>query len=489
MGGIPVMRQGGARSSAPQLRALGTIMVASLAFLIVYPPPSALVNTLFLATVAAAALEFARRASGRERWWIAYVALVPWAYIVLVPWTYFSWRGDWTVLHHNIDPHLPRSWGVHLAALVGITFGALISLVLRRRDSHKQLTPYSPVRLRPRRLNLLMGALLLVYGASFVFAGRPLAALWKLSGTVVYGIDVDESTGLLFLDQSLDVGIIVLLVYAAGRRFLHKWPSRVEIGWLLLYALLALGSGVRERLFFLVLGWAVVQFGPEFHGLSRQRPRRVVALVVSALALVATVQLSPLIAEKRARVDTADASPLRRAIKTTEVIGSGEALLTNTVQLGVLGGRSYTELPWLFIPRRFSDSKEGPASDSLVRERLSRTAGLSAPLWFEAGLNYGYLGVFGFMSIYAFTAVLFLRRLRRQQSRLAAAGFSLGAVWLLLSYVTLSRLTLFQAIVGILAALLGIGLGSTTLRWKRSGRALPGSVLSGRASIRLTESG
>ena len=460
------MRNSYRQISRPPFVLIASIILA-VAVGIVHFPFSPLLISIVCAFAGCAAIEFARNIARNERWWIAYVAVLPWIVIVLLPWSYYASEGSWTILGHRIDTGLPLTWRMHVVALLGLTFGTLVGLAVRLPRLKANCTSSGPLHLRERRLNVTMGGLLAVYLMSFVLADRPLAALWKLSGTVAYGRDVDSATGLLFLDLSLVTATLTLVVYAASRRVLHRSPTCNELGWLAVYAALSLGSGIRGRFFLLALGWGIVQFIPEFTGILRQRPRRIIALLGGACAFVVVVQAAGIIADQRVRLDTTDDSAVRRAIESTEVLGSSEALLSSNVEFGELAGSSYSGLPGLFIPARLSGvPKQGPSADELMRDRLALHAGYSAPLWIEPALNYRGPGALTFSFLYAFLTVLWLRWMRQRGARFAVAATAVGPVWVLVSYVALSRLTLFQALVATTATIIGVRLGSRTVKWR-----------------------
>lgn len=458
----------------------GLVLFSAAASTFIESLPMAIV--LFSTIVAGATIEVGRRLAGRERWWIAYLSFGPWLVLVPVPWTFFAVYGDWRVVGLRIDTDLPHTWGVHLVALVGFTLGTLGALAVPtpRRNRKGDQRPIG--RLRVNRLNGIMALLVAIYMVSFAIADRPLSALWKLSGSVVYGADVDAGTGLLVLDLSLVAASVTLLIFSCGRRSLCARPVPAEVGWLALCIVLALGSGVRGRLFLLVIGWGLVQFIPGIEAARRSRTSRSVAVLAGIIGLVLALQATAIIADERVRVSQRGETVARRAVESTEVIGSAEALLRTNVQLGVLGGQSYMELPKLLVPAKVTGGeKKGPAGDELLRHHLSADAGYSAPLWFEAALNYEGVGVFIFSLVFAFGGATILRRLRRRTSDFALAALALGPVWSLVSYTALKRLTLFQALVTTAASIIGIWLGSKTIH--RGGGRRVSSALRGVTAV------
>jgi hypothetical protein len=141
-----------------------------------------------------------------------------------------------------------------------------------------------------------------------------------------------------------------------------------------------------------------------------------------------------------------DAPPASELIDTTvdslDVVGTAEVLFQR-VRPGELAGESYTQLPQLFLPRRFAPDKQSPIADDLVRTQLIESSGFSAPLWIEPVLNFGTAGALVFGMLYALVAVLALQWLALTTRTVPTALALLGPVWLMLSYQLLSRLTAF----------------------------------------------
>jgi hypothetical protein len=67
--------------------------------------------------------------------------------------------------------------------------------------------------------------------------------------------------------------------------------------------------------------------------------------------------------------------------------------------LPLLDGRSYTQLPALFVPRVLAHSKPLPALAGEINAVTSPGVGAAVPLWSEADMNFGIIGLvaFGFL--------------------------------------------------------------------------------------------
>lgn len=370
----------------------------------------------------------------------ALAPLIAWGGVVLLPWTYFWLHGPWVRVQTQIDPALAASWHYHVLALAGLTAGIISSLVLGRRRWPQTEQP----TVNWQRVSLYIGAAVGLYLVSFLVARRPLAALWRVSGRVTYAANVDQSTAFGILDVMTVAGVTVLLVATAARRMRRYLPTRAEVVWLVLLGILTLGSGVRARLYFLGLGWLILQFGP-LMAVGRSGVKKTMLIVSVAAVAVVGLSVAGSLSESRARVNL-HASTTRVAIQGTDVIGPAEILFERDGAPGMLAGQSYKELPRELLPKRVvGKDKPAPAADLQMR-RLDRTAGYSAPLWIEAVLNYGAKGALAFGFAYGAAATWLRRRMRADPHRLARTFALLGPVWVLVDYMVLSRLTALQLI-------------------------------------------
>jgi hypothetical protein len=92
-------------------------------------------------------------------------------------------------------------------------------------------------------------------------------------------------------------------------------------------------------------------------------------------------------------------------------IGSLERIATNSIDIatpyaaihqqqpGLLLGESYLQLPMLFLPKAIVGGKALPAMVSLIQAVTLPGTGAAVPLWAEADVNFGLIGLLGFGAI------------------------------------------------------------------------------------------
>jgi hypothetical protein len=302
-----------------------------------------------------------------------------------------------------------------------------------------------------------------LYFVSFILAKRPIAALWRLSGEVRYFDRLDRATPFAIFDYMIVVATGTLLVGAAARRMTSTRPDPAEVTWLVLLSAITLGSGARSRLYVIFIGWLLIQYSP--HIATRRGLNRAFAVAAAALVVLMSLVAAGSISELRSRTtSTRSDSTLATGIRGLDVIGSSEVLFANGARPGMLRGQSYLELPALLLPRKIvGPTKANPAADELMRSTVNPVAGLAAPLWIESTLNFGSNGTLVFGSMYAWIATRSLCFCRRARGRFGLAVSLMGPVWVLVGYLVLSRLTIFQLLVTVGALLGGAVLASRTL--------------------------
>lgn len=380
-------------------------------------------------------------------WWVAHVALAPWPAIVLLPWVEHKIiAGSWVIAQTPLyDLDLPSTRRFHLVALVGFVAGSCLALFVgqriagaRRGDAKRQ-----PIQIYWRAVLALFSAALAAFLLSFRLADRPITALWRLGGDIIYSQNVDDTQRLSILDLAPIAAIGVILAAAAVRRRERSRPSALEMALLGVLMILLLGEGNRFRLYLLVFGWLLIQFGPLLGRRQGRATRVAIVTIICGPLLVVSSFLTVQIAALRSGQDAPPASDvLQVAVDSVDVVGTAEVLFQR-VRPGELAGESYTQLPGLFLPRRFVPDKQSPVADELVRTQLIESSGFSAPLWIEPVLNFGTAGGLVFALLYAFGAVLALQWLVLSTRTVPTALALLGPVWLMLSYQLLSRLTTF----------------------------------------------
>jgi len=424
------------------------------------PNPLLITVAIFVAVVAL--FEAVRRTKAATvPMWISYISLVPWAAIVLLPWLFSTLRGSWIRLGSHVDVALPHTFKFHLLALIGLAVGTVPALL---RPSQTVVAARPAVRWRV--VSVVIVGCLLLYAVSFFLAGRSASALWKLGGSVAYYERTDAGTRIAVLDFMPTVATVVLLVAATVRRTRRSYPAGVETFWLTVLSLLALGSGVRARLYLLVLGWLMVQFAPVLSHPVRAGVKRAAVVLGGLCVAVAAIWVAGPISQLRSGQVANSQAPIEVAVQGLDVVSTGEALFARGAEPGMLRGKSYTEIPTLLLPRRVvGEAKPNPAADVLMREVVDARAGYAAPLWFESALNFGATGVVLFGTAYSwlFGSIL---QLRRPNSRFLSAMQLLGPVWVLASYIVLSHLTMLHLIATMGSILVGVAVAARSLRWE-----------------------
>jgi hypothetical protein len=416
-----------------------------------------------------------RQAVPAVPWWTAHVTIIPWATIVFPPWIFFVTEGRWSLLGVPLSLSLSHTWTIHFLALLGLTLGAAIAILPSRP---RVLADAEGVNWS--KVSLCIAGAMALYFVSFLLAQRPLAALWRLSGEIRYFDNPDQATGIGVLDYMTTVSTGILLVAAAVRRRDHALPTMTEVGWLLLLTVITLGSGSRGRLYLVVVGWLLIQTRPVFTRASAVG--RAWLTVAGAALVILALSLAGTISVLRTRgAEGLEGTSVELAIRGFDVIGSGELLAMRGGTPGMLNGRSYTEFPKLLIPRRYVGAEKiTPSADALFRDRIDANAGFSAPFWFEPMLNFGKTGVFLFSAAFSCVAVTLLRRSSdRVGNRFAACVHRLGPVWVLLGYLSLSRVTSLQLLLTVGSMVGGVYVGSRCVR-SVSTNSLPRFVSSGR---------
>jgi hypothetical protein len=335
----------------------------------------------------------------------------------------------------------------------------------------------------------VMVGILFLYAMSFVLAGRGASALWKLGGSVAYYEQTDAATRVAVLDFMPTIATVVLLVTATVRRRQRSLPTWVEVFWLIVLSVLALGSGVRARLYLLVLGWLMVQFGPVLANATRSAVKKGAVIMGAAVVVGGGLWVAGPISQLRSGQAVGSESPFDVAIQGLDVVSTGEALFARGAESGMLKGKSYSEIPALLLPRRLvGETKPNPAADVLMRELVDAGAGYAGPLWLESALNFGSVSVVLFGAAYSWVFVRILQ-VRRPRSRFITSVQLLGPVWVLASYIVLSHLTILHLIATIGAMLVGVAVAAASLRWERERPGEDDTVAISRTVVGLSPGG
>lgn len=422
-------------------------------------------TNLVLATVAYSAsvlvIEGVRRGRPtRPPWWVAHVNHVPWGLLVLLPWVYWTLApGEWWAVNaarHTLAD-LPLSTPYHLGALAGFTLGVIVAMLAQSRMSPRFDGTLSVPTIRWHIVAVSVFGALALYVLAFLVADRPLASMWRLGGEFLYGVESGTETAPLYLEFALLSAVSVLLVATAARRARLRNPRPLEVVLLSVLSLTLLGRGARNWLYLLVLGWVILQVIPYLHP-ERNRARTAVVMALLCLGLIGGVgYATTVLAQVRVGQSAEGLDPIREAVRSVDVIGSTEVLLQRLGSDTILGGESYRELPFLFVPRRLYPDKPHPSADSLMRSYLGETSGYSSPWWMEPALNYGLIGALAGSALYAWLiGALLLLLLRARRPSLRMTPTLVGPLLPIFNYQLMARLTTFQLVITAGAFAIGL---------------------------------
>jgi hypothetical protein len=136
-------------------------------------------------------------------------------------------------------------------------------------------------------------------------------------------------------------------------------------------------------------------------------------------------------------------------------------------QPGLLLGESYLQLPRLFVPQVIMGNKSLPAMSLIIQAVTVPGTGAAVPLWAEADVNFGLIGLLGFGAILG-SFVSRSDTADRRRMETAAMAAATGAVFA----SVLSRSLMFFALYEFAAIVLPIWMLS---RW-RPRHGTPGSA-------------
>ena len=403
----------------------------------------------------------------RVPWWVVQTLTLPWVALVIVPWTARVAADRWQVgvEWEPVGLGLPLTWWVNLLALVGFAVGTLVMTCgVAAVSATRWPAPTGRVRAAPAAGAFTL--IVLAFLASYVVAGRPFGALWRLSGEYFYSQAVDTRTSFGPLDLAPTVAVAFVVALAGLRRGYRRSPTAIELIALALTILVTLGSGIRSRFLLLVLGWVFVQCFPPRSGADGDRPAnggRPVAVMMCGIALTGSFVGLGLMANARGHsgAGTASNQSLVTAVDSLDVIGSSELLVARGAQLGSLHGVSYTELPSKLVPKIATAGQKQKATVlQLVDDHLDPRVGYSAPYWMESALNFGPGGTLIFCFVFAAALVRTQLAALSSRRRIAQVHNHVGPVVLLLTYELISRLSSEQLLFTAGSWLFGAWLAS-----------------------------
>lgn len=411
---------------------------------------------------------------GEVAWWTPQILVAPWVALVIVPWTIRLHYDRWPVGNEGVlsDLSLPYTWSLNTVALIGFSLGS--SAALRGGSNPDRLRTVDQ-KLVTKYFAVLAAGFL----ASFLVAGRPLGSFWRLSGQYDFSSKVDTRPSLGPLDILPTSAVIFVVVIAGMRRSYRRSPTAIELVALVVTAVVTLGSGARFRFMLLVIGWIIVQFVPAWtQSKRRYRPMQVFILcgVILGGGFLTLGIIGDAGSPRRAESSASTFPDLvETGVDSIDVVGSAELLVARGATPGLLGGRSYYELPNRLLPKAVvGDENRTPPSVLIIQDYLDKNSGYSAAYWLESALNFGRWGTFLFCAALAFGAVRILVWAQFSTNGIGIATYLLGPAVLFVMYQLLSRIATEQMLQTFASIVLGIWLGVRTFNDRCAGGGVDG---------------
>jgi hypothetical protein len=224
---------------------------------------------------------------------------------------------------------------------------------------------------------------------------RPLPAAIAQSAT---------SVNYQFLNAGIDVSIGAAIA-ASGLLGLKAYRLRV-LALIVLNLFLYTTIGFRYRIVVTLIGVFAVLTTTRRPNEGRRAPRSQRMKVVLVGVTVTTVAFF-VVAVYRGNHESSHFAVTASSFD----IGSLERITTNSIDIatpyaaihqqqpGLLLGESYLQLPMLFLPKVIMGGKGLPAMVSLIQAVTLPGTGAAVPLWAEADVNFGLIGLLGFGAI------------------------------------------------------------------------------------------
>jgi hypothetical protein len=202
-----------------------------------------------------------------------------------------------------------------------------------------------------------------------------------------------------FLSAGIDVSIGAAIA-AASLLSLKAYRLRV-LALIVLNLFLYTTIGFKYRIVVTLIGvfavWAAARPHRGRPALRSRRMKVVVAGVVVTTAMFFVVQVYRGNHESSTVVTASsfDGSSLERIATSSIDIATPYAAI-HEQHFGLLLGESYLQLPMLFVPKAITGHKALPAMSSLIQAVTVPGTGAAVPLWAEADVNLGLIGLLGF---------------------------------------------------------------------------------------------
>lgn len=372
--------------------------------------------------------------------WVAQAPIIGWLLLVVFPWyTTPASNGLWKEGDSGfVSAGVPHTWGSHLLALLGLIGGSMIALVMQNRKQDSKCH-VNEVSARVSFLPLWIILIVVYVGGIAATEGT----LWRLGADTYAGATL-SAFGFLEIIPTVLLGLVLSVL--GFRRFSRQSLTKLDLFMVASTLILLIGLGSRWRVILLVLALFVVP-------LVTHRPERRIPVGLRLFGILSVVVLTPVISGLlvNARSEQTGLSSLAGA----NVLTTQELVVLRGAWSGMLGGSSYTEIPGQMLPAAVGGTSETPQALFLVRELISHTSGSSSPLWFEAWLNFGNLGVIVMSGLFAFAFVSFFGRSSRRLTPASLLLTSLGPTLPILAYQLMSRLLIIQALTTVVAIWLG----------------------------------
>jgi hypothetical protein len=206
-----------------------------------------------------------------------------------------------------------------------------------------------------------------------------------------------------FLNAGIDVSIAAAIA-ASGLLGLKAYRLRV-LALIVLNLFLYTTIGFRYRIVVTLIGvFAVLTATRPNKGRRAPRSQRMkvvltgVALTTVAFFVVAVYRVNHESSHFAVTASSFDIGSLERITTNSIDIATPYAAI-HQQHPGLLLGESYLQLPMLFLPRVIVGGKALPAMVSLIQAVTLPGTGAAAPLWAEADVNFGLIGLLGFGAI------------------------------------------------------------------------------------------
>jgi hypothetical protein len=269
----------------------------------------------------------------------------------------------------------------------------------------------------------------------------------------------------LFLSAGIDVSIGAGIA-ATGLLFIRRYRNKVIL-LLLVNLTLYATIGFKYRIVTLLLGvFSVWATSRAVRGKSTGKRHRVQIVIVAIAVTAAAFFTVGVFRGNHAsgRVTSASSFGVKNLanIASNSINIAAPYAAIHQEHLPLLMGESYTQLPLLFAPRSVLPDKPAPTMVVMIQAVTVRNAGSAVPLWAEADVNFGLVGLLGF-GLLVGSIVRGADGMDRRRFESAAVASAVAAV--LLS--VLSRSIMFFAVYDSAAVILPVWLLSYRMhrRW------------------------